>query len=107
MGHFHPENILSNKLLEELDIGTTDQWIMERVGIQNRRTVLPLDYIRRTKNVNPFEAFAVRQYTNSQMSAKAATDGSGTRRLKPRIWTLISGSSSPDIIPPGGFSGCR
>ena len=43
MGHFHPENIISNKFLEDLDIGTTNDWIMERVGIQNRRTVLPLD----------------------------------------------------------------
>jgi len=72
MGHFNPENVLSNKFLEELDIGTTNDWIMERVGIKNRRTVLPLDYIRKTKNVNPLESFAVRQYTNSQMSARAA-----------------------------------
>ncbi|MGP8154314.1 MAG: hypothetical protein ACLQBQ_09275 [Smithella sp.] len=32
MGHFNPENILSNKFLEDLDIGTTNEWIMERVG---------------------------------------------------------------------------
>jgi len=24
MGHFHPENIISNKFLEDLDIGTTN-----------------------------------------------------------------------------------
>ena len=105
MGHFHPENVLSNKLLEELDIGTTDQWIMERVGIQNRRTVLPLDYIRRTKNVNPFEAFAVRQYTNSQMSANAARMALERAGLKPEdIGLLISGSSSPDNITPAEAS---
>ncbi len=40
MGHFHPENIISNTFLENLDIDTTNEWIMERVGIQNRRTVL-------------------------------------------------------------------
>lgn len=105
MGHFHPENVLSNKLLEELDIGTTDQWIMERVGIQNRRTVLPLDYIRRTKNVNPFEAFAVRQHTNSQMSANAARMALERAGLKPEdIGLLISGSSSPDNITPAEAS---
>jgi 3-oxoacyl-[acyl-carrier-protein] synthase-3 len=41
MGHFHPENVISNRFLQELDIGTSDAWIMERVGIETRRTVLP------------------------------------------------------------------
>jgi 3-oxoacyl-[acyl-carrier-protein] synthase-3 len=72
MGHFHPENIISNKFLENLDIGTTNEWIMERVGIQNRRTVLPLDYIRKTKNVNPRESFSIREYTKARMAHKRA-----------------------------------
>lgn len=57
MGHFNPENVISNKFLEDLDIGTTNEWIMERVGIENRRTVLPLDYIVQTRNQNPQAAF--------------------------------------------------
>jgi 3-oxoacyl-[acyl-carrier-protein] synthase III len=32
MGHFNPENIISNKFLEELDIGTANEGFMERVG---------------------------------------------------------------------------
>jgi 3-oxoacyl-[acyl-carrier-protein] synthase-3 len=105
MGHFHPENVISNKFLEELDIGTNNEWIMERVGIQNRRTVLPLDYIRKTKNVNPLESFSIRQYTNSQMSAKAARMALERAGLKPEdIGLLISGSSSPDNITPAEAS---
>lgn len=105
MGHFHPENIISNKFLEDLDIGTTNEWIMERVGIQNRRTVLPLDYIKQTKNVNPLESFAIRQYTNSQMSAKAARMALERASLKPEdIGLVISGSSSPDNITPAEAS---
>ena len=50
LGHFHPENEISNRFLEELDIGTTNEWIVERVGIRARRTALPLDYIRTTRN---------------------------------------------------------
>jgi 3-oxoacyl-[acyl-carrier-protein] synthase III len=50
IGHFFPENEITNRYLEDLDIGTTDAWIMERVGIRSRRTVLPLDYIRETLN---------------------------------------------------------
>ena len=32
LGHFHPENEITNRFLEELDIGTNDEWILERVG---------------------------------------------------------------------------
>jgi len=101
MGHFHPENVISNTFLEELDMGTTNEWIMERVGIANRRTVLPLDYIRQTKNVNPLESFSIRQYTNGQMAAKAARMALDRAGLKPDdIGLVINGSSSPDNITP-------
>lgn len=101
MGHFHPENVISNKFLEDLDIGTTHEWIMERVGIQNRRTVLPLDYIKKTKNVNPLESFSIRQYTNGQMAAQAARMALDRAGLKPEdIGLVINGSSSPDNITP-------
>jgi len=49
LGHFHPENEITNKFLEDLDIGTNDEWIMERVGIRVRRTTMPLDYIKQTR----------------------------------------------------------
>jgi 3-oxoacyl-[acyl-carrier-protein] synthase III len=84
MGHFNPENIISNKFLDEMDIGTTNEWIMERVGIQNRRTVLPLDYIRKTKNINPRESFSIRQYTNAR--AAFVSGGVGSR---PSGWTKV------------------
>ena len=39
LGHCHPDNEITNQFLEELDIGTTDTWIMERVGIRSARHV--------------------------------------------------------------------
>ena len=45
-GHFHPTNVIDNDFLESLDIGTTDSWIMDRVGIKTRRTVMDLNYIK-------------------------------------------------------------
>ena len=33
LGHFQPRNEISNRFLEDLDIGTNEEWIMERVGI--------------------------------------------------------------------------
>jgi 3-oxoacyl-[acyl-carrier-protein] synthase-3 len=52
LGHFHPENEITNGFLGELDIGTSDAWILERVGIRSRRTVLPLDDLRETRNLD-------------------------------------------------------
>jgi 3-oxoacyl-[acyl-carrier-protein] synthase III len=105
MGHFHPEIIITNKFLEDLDIGTSEEWILERVGIKTRRTVLPLDYIRQTKNANFREAFEVRQYKNSEMAAEAAKMALTRAALKPEeIGLLIAGTSSPDSIAPAESS---
>ncbi len=51
VGHFHPENKLDNAFFESLEIDTNDNWIVERVGIHERRTVLSLNYIKQTKNI--------------------------------------------------------
>jgi 3-oxoacyl-[acyl-carrier-protein] synthase III len=105
MGHFHPENIISNQFLEDLDIDTSNDWIMERVGIANRRTVLPLDYIRETQNVDFREAFRVRQYKNAQMAAKASRMALARASLKPEdIGMIVAGSSSPDNVTPAESS---
>ncbi len=40
IGHYVPENVVKNKDLEEL-METSDAWIQERTGIQERRWVVP------------------------------------------------------------------
>ncbi|HOO91679.1 MAG TPA: ketoacyl-ACP synthase III, partial [Syntrophales bacterium] len=72
VGHFHPDNVITNGFLEELDIGISEEWIMERVGIQARHTSLPLDYIKTTKNQDPRAALEASLYTNAQSGAHAA-----------------------------------
>ena len=105
MGHFHPDNIISNQFLVDLDIGTSHEWIEERVGIQNRRTVLALEYIRETKNVDFRAAYEARQYKNSQMAALAARQALERAGLKTKdIGMVVAGSSSPDNIAPAESS---
>ncbi|TNF84331.1 MAG: ketoacyl-ACP synthase III [Acidobacteria bacterium] len=72
VGHFHPENEITNRLLEELDIGTSDEWIMERTGIRSRRTVLDLDYIRKTKNQDVRAADDAALYSNVELGRRAS-----------------------------------
>lgn len=101
LGHFHPENELSNKFLEELDIGTTNEWIVERVGIRARRTVLPLDYVRTTKNRDVRAAAEAALHTNAQLGARAAELALARAGIdRARIGMVISGSSAPRVLCP-------
>ena len=101
VGHFHPENRIDNAFLSSLDIGTDDAWITERVGIRSRRTVLPLDYIARTRNARPSEAAAASLYTNAQTGALAARQALDRAGLSPSdIGLVIAGGCSPQYSIP-------
>jgi 3-oxoacyl-[acyl-carrier-protein] synthase-3 len=71
-GHAHPDTEIDNRFLESLDIGTDDTWILERVGIRSRRTVLPLDYIRTTRNRDPQAALEAAECDQGELGARAA-----------------------------------
>jgi len=101
LGHFHPENVITNRFLEELDIGSSEEWILERVGIRTRRTSLPLDYIKTTKNRDPRAAFEASAYTNAQTGALAARLAMERATLKHEdVGMVVSGSSAPDYVTP-------
>src|SRR5678815_74137 len=101
MGHFHPENEIDNAFLESLDIGTNDAWIVSRVGIKNRRTVLPLDYIRQTKNRDLRAAQEARLYSNAETGRRAALMAIERAGIKPSdVGLVIAGGCSPDTCIP-------
>lgn len=101
LGHFHPENEITNRFLEELDIGTSDAWILERVGIHSRRTVLSLDYIRETKNRDLRAAAEAATHTNATLGARAAELALARAGLAPSdVGLVIAGGSVPDSLTP-------
>lgn len=101
LGHFHPENVIDNAFLESLDIGTTDAWILERVGIRTRRTVLPLDYLRTTRNADPRGAAEAALYTNAQTGARAARMALERAGLHASdVGMVVAGGCSPDFAIP-------
>jgi 3-oxoacyl-[acyl-carrier-protein] synthase-3 len=104
-GHFHPENEIDNAFLESLDIGTTNQWILERVGIESRRTVLPLDYIRHTKNRDLRAAPEAALYSNAETGRRAGQMAIHRAGLRPGdIGMVIAGGCSPDTCIPAESS---
>jgi len=101
LGHFHPENEITNQFLTDLDIGTNEQWISERVGIRSRRTVLPLDYIRETKNADPRQALEVALYSHADTGKRAAEMALARAGLDASdIGMVIAGSCYPDNMSP-------
>lgn len=101
IGHYHPDNEITNQFLEDLDIGTSDDWIMERVGIRSRRTCLPLDYIRQTRNRDIREANEVASCTNAEAGAFAARMAIARAGLEPGdIGLVVGGSCAPDTVTP-------
>lgn len=101
LGHFHPENTIDNAFLESLDIGTTNQWILDRVGIERRRTVLSLDYIRHTKNQDLRAAPEAALYTNAETGRRAALMAIERAGITPAdIGMIVAGGCSPDTNIP-------
>jgi 3-oxoacyl-[acyl-carrier-protein] synthase-3 len=105
LGHFHPEVELDNAFLESLDIGTTKEWIESRVGIVSRRTVLPLDYLRATKNRDLRAAQEARLYTNAETGRRAAMMAIERAGIRPEeVGMVIAGGCSPDTCIPAEAS---
>lgn len=72
MGDCHPTVAVDNKFLEDLDVGTSAQWIEEKIGILSRLTTLPLDYIKSTRNQDPRVALEVASMSPTDMGVAAA-----------------------------------
>jgi 3-oxoacyl-[acyl-carrier-protein] synthase III len=101
IGHFHPEHVIDNAFLESLELGTTDAWIMERVGIRTRRTVLSLDYIKRTRNADPRAAAEASSYGHAELGARAAHMALERAKLAPKdVGMIVAGGTAPDLVAP-------
>lgn len=106
LGHFHPENVIDNRFLEELDIGTSDEWILERVGIRQRRTVLPLDYIRQTKNADVRAGQEAALHSNVETARRAALMALERAGIGPAdIGMVVAGGCCPEMQIPA--EACR
>ena len=101
IGHFHPSTVIDNQFLTSLDIGVDANWVIERVGIRERRTVLPLDYIRQTKNSDARGAAEASMFTDAQTGGQAANHALDRAGLKPKdIGMVIAGGCSPQMTIP-------
>jgi 3-oxoacyl-[acyl-carrier-protein] synthase III len=105
VGHFHPETVLDNQFLTSLDIGVDAKWIEDRVGIIERRTTLPLEYLRQTRNREPRAAAEAAHTTAPQMSAGATRMALQRAGLEAsQLGMIVSGGCSPEMQIPADAS---
>jgi 3-oxoacyl-[acyl-carrier-protein] synthase-3 len=101
VGHFHPETSIDNHFLESLDIGTNSEWILARTGIRTRRTVLPLSYIRDTRNRDPLASEDASLYSNAETSFRAASLALARAGIRAQdVGLVVAGGSAPRISSP-------
>ncbi len=102
IGHWFPENVLDNQFFDSLDIGSSAQWIDERVGIKERRSVLPREEIMRLRRGEVSRAELVeagKVMTMAKMSAepwKMALQRAKAQERGVRVDQVIAGTSVPD-----------
>ncbi len=102
-GHYHPDNIIDNAFLESLGIETSDEWIMERVGIKKRHTVMDLDDLKQNKNQTIGETKV--NESSAEMGAKAikmALQRAGIQ--KQDIGMVVSATCAPAYSLPANAS---
>jgi len=101
LGHSHPDNKFDNKFLEDLEVGTTAEWIEEKIGIKTRHTSLSLDYIRTTRNQDPLKAKAAAYITTTGLAANAARMAIERAGIKPSdIGLIICNCCTPTYTAP-------
>lgn len=105
IGHAHPKNVVTNAFLSGLGIGTDEEWILSRVGVRERRTILPLGHIQETKNLNVHETQGfVRDGADNLVreAAKMALERANLRAEQ--VGLVISGGCTPTRMIPSDAS---
>jgi 3-oxoacyl-[acyl-carrier-protein] synthase III len=101
MGCSHPETVITNQFLEELDVGTSESWILEKIGIHERVTSLPLDYIKETRNQNPALAEMYASTTTTKLGTEASRRALQRSGLLPEdVGLIICNTCTPDKTVP-------
>ena len=102
-GHYHPNNVIDNAYLESLNIETTDEWILDRVGIKKRHTVMDLDDIKHHHNREIGQAQV--NETSAEMGAKAIDMALQRADIdKSKVGMVLSATCAPAYSLPANAS---
>lgn len=101
MGHSHADTVIDNKFIEDLNVGTNAQWIVEKIGVEHRVSTLPMDYIEKTRNADPTQARKVAKVFPTDLGTAAAKMALKNAGIKPeQVGLLICNCCTPENISP-------
>ncbi len=101
IGYAHPTNEIDNHFIVSLGVDTNEQWILEKIGIRSRRTVLPLEYIRATSNQDPSKAIEVSIANPVSLGIEAAKMALARAGIEAsQVGMMICNSCFPNQIVP-------
>jgi 3-oxoacyl-[acyl-carrier-protein] synthase-3 len=89
IGSSHASEVITNRFLEDLDTGTNCAWIEEKIGILERVTTLPLDYIRSTRNADPRAAKEAATSNSTNLGIAASKEAIGRAGISPSDIGLV------------------
>jgi 3-oxoacyl-[acyl-carrier-protein] synthase-3 len=101
MGYCFPETVVDNQFLENLDVGTNAQWIVEKIGIEKRLSTLPIEYIQKTRNQDPRQAPAAAFMQATDLGVGAAKMALERANVKPeQIGMVLVNCCTPSKTTP-------
>ncbi len=96
-----PAVSIDNCFLEELGIDSSADWIRDKIGIEERRTSLPLEYIKQTKNEDPKLAPEHAIVTATALGVSAAKEALRMSGLDPdQIGLVLCNCCNPTSLTP-------
>lgn len=101
IGCAHPATSISNRFLEELDVGTSAAWIEEKIGVLERVTTLPIEYIQDTRNSDPAMAAMVSKQSVTDLAEVAIARALEAAKIDSSdLGMVICSSCTPDTTVP-------
>ncbi|RMD83997.1 MAG: ketoacyl-ACP synthase III [Candidatus Dadabacteria bacterium] len=96
MGSAHPDIVIDNAFLESLEVGSSSEWIIAKIGIERRKTTLPLDYIIETKNSDYTKAPEVATMSPTDLGVEASLQAISRAGISPdQIGMVIANCCTP------------
>lgn len=92
-GAAYPETVIGNDLLAEVCPELSASAIFERTAIKERRTTLPLDYLKQTGNESVLEVDKARLVSGTDLALKASLIAIERAGIRPEDLGLVMGDT--------------
>ncbi len=99
MGYSHAKTEVTNQFIEDIGVDTTAEWIVDKIGIESRVVSMPLEYIKKTMNVDPRCARKAALTNTTKLGVEAAANALAIAGVKAsEIGRVIVNCCTPTVL---------